>query len=49
MVWLGVCARNLWSLGILENGTIDHDGNIKEILPVTLRYDNEVFGDQQTF
>ena len=49
MVWLGVCAKGLSPLVVLDNGTVDHDRYIKEVLPVALKYGNDVFGDQWTF
>ena len=34
---------------IFESDTIDHDRYIKEVLPVTLKYGNDMFGDDWTF
>ena len=34
---------------IFENGTVDHNRYINEVLPVALRYGNGVFGNDWTF
>ena len=49
MVWLGVCSKRLTPLIILDEGTMDHQRYIDEILPVALKYGNEDFGDNWTF
>ena len=49
MVWLGVCSKGVSPLVIFENGTLDHDRYIKEVLPVALKYGNDMFGDDRTF
>ena len=36
MVWLGACSERLSPLVIFENGTIDHNRCINEVLPVAL-------------
>ena len=49
MVWLGVCSKRLSALVIFENGTVDHDRYINEVLPVALKYGNSIFGNDWTF
>jgi len=49
MVWLGVCSKGVSPLVIFENGTVDHDRYIKEVLPVALKYGNAIFGNDWTF
>lgn len=49
MVWLGVCSKGVSPLVIFENGTVDHDRYIKEVLPVALKYGNAMFGNDWTF
>lgn len=45
MVWLGACPKDVTPLVIFENGTMDHARYIKEVLPVAVKYGNNVFGD----
>ena len=51
MVWLGALAppANHTSLVILDEGTVDHSCYIEKVLPVALKYGNEVFGDKWIF
>ncbi|CAF3930185.1 unnamed protein product [Rotaria sp. Silwood2] len=49
MVWLGVCSKGVSPLVIFEQGTVDHDRYIKEVLPVALKYGNHVFGNDWAF
>ena len=49
MVWLGVCSQGVSPLVIFEQGTVDHDRYIKEVLPVALKYGNHVFKNDWTF
>ena len=49
MVWLGVCSKGVSSLVIFEDGTMDHDRYMKEVLPVALKFDNDMFGTDWTF
>jgi len=49
MVWLGVCSKGVSPLVIFEQGTVDHERYIKEVLPVALKYGNHVFGNDWTF
>ena len=43
MVWLGACSKGLSPLVIFENGTVDHNHYINEVLPVVLKYGNSIF------
>ena len=45
MVWLGVCSKSVSPLVIFESDTLDHDRYIKEVLAITLKYGNDMFGD----
>ncbi|CAF2109294.1 unnamed protein product [Rotaria magnacalcarata] len=49
MVWLGVCSKGVSPLVIFENGTVDHDRYIKEVLPIVLKFGNDMFGNDWTF
>ena len=49
MVWLGLCSKGVSPLVIVESGTLDHDRCIKEVLPVALKYGNDMFGNYWTF
>lgn len=49
MVWLGACSKGITPLVIFEQGTVNHDRYIKEVLPVALKYANKVFGNDWTF
>ena len=49
MVWLGVCSKRVSPLVIFESDTLDHDRYIKEMLPIALKYGNDMFGDDRTF
>mgnify|MGYP002380159210 CR=1 FL=1 len=49
MVWLGVCSKGVSPLVIFENGTVDHDRYVKEVLPIALKYGNDIFGSGLTY
>ena len=49
MVWLGACSKGVSSLVIFDQGTVNHEKYIQDVLPVALKYGNEVFGDDWTF
>ena len=49
MFWLGVCSKGVSPLVIFENGTVDHDRYIKEVLPIALKLGNDMFGNDWTF
>ncbi|CAF1183602.1 unnamed protein product [Rotaria magnacalcarata] len=49
MVWLAVCSKGVSPLVIFEDGTVDHDRYIKEVLPVALMFGHDTFGADWTF
>ena len=49
LVWLEVCSEGVSPLVIFENDTLDHDWYIKEVLPVALKYGNDIFWDDWIF
>ncbi|CAF4380380.1 unnamed protein product [Rotaria magnacalcarata] len=49
MVWLAVCSKGVSPVVIFENGTVDHDRYIKEVLPAALKFGNDTFGAAWTF
>lgn len=49
MVWLGACSKGLTPLVILDNGTVNKDRYISEVLPVALKFGRKVFGNDFTF
>ena len=49
MVWLGACSKGLSPLVIFENGTVDHNCYVNEVLPVALKYGNSIFGNDWIF
>ena len=49
MVWLSACSKGVTPLVILDKDTVNHDWYIKKVLPVALKYGNEMFGDDWTF
>lgn len=49
MVWLGACSKGVSPLVIFEEGTVNHERYIREVLPVARDYGNVVFGDDWTF
>ena len=44
MVWLSVCSKDVTSLVILDEETVDHTVYIEKVLLAALKYGNEVFG-----
>ena len=48
-VSLQTCSKRLSSLVIFENGTVNHNRSINEVLPVALKYGNRIFGNEWTF
>ena len=44
MVWLGTCSKGVTPPIILDEGTVDRTAYIEKVLPVALKYENEVFG-----
>ncbi len=49
MVWLAVCSKGVSPLVIFEKGTVDHDRYIREVLPVALKFGNDMFGNGWIF
>ena len=49
MVSLGACSKEVSPLVIFEEGTVDHERYIQEVLPVVLNFGNDMFGDNWTF
>ena len=45
MVWLEACSKRLSPLVIFENGTVDHNRYINEMLSTALKYENSIFGN----
>ena len=43
--WLGECSKRLSPLVIFENGTVDHNRYINEVLPIALKYGNSILGN----
>ena len=48
MVWLGVCAKGFTVPVILEDGTMNAERYIDEILPIALKYGNKMLGSDWT-
>jgi len=48
-VWLGACSKGVSPLVLFEDGTLDHDRYIQEVLPIARDYGNKVFGNNWTF
>ena len=42
MAWVGACSKGLLPLVIFENGTVDHNRYINEVLPVALKHGNRI-------
>ncbi|CAM4784202.1 unnamed protein product [Rotaria magnacalcarata] len=49
MVWLGACSKGVTPLVILDEGTVDHVLYIEKVLPVALKYGNQVFCSDWVF
>ena len=49
MVWLGASSKGVAPSVSLNNGTVDHTVHIEKVLPVTLKYGNQVFGIDWAF
>ena len=45
MVWLGVCSRGVSPLVIFEKEAVDDALYINKVLPVALKYGNQMSGD----
>ena len=49
MVWFAVCSKGVSPIVIFDEGTIDHARYIREVLPVALKYGNDILGTYWTF
>ena len=49
MVWLGVCEQGLTEPVIFEDGTMDHERYIDEVLPIALKSGNKMLGNNWTY
>ena len=49
MIWLSVCSKGVSPIVIFDEGTIDHARYIGEVLPVALKYGNDILGTYWTF
>jgi transposase len=49
MVWLGVCAEGLTVPVIVENGTMDAERYINDVLPIALKSGNKMLGNNWTY
>ena len=49
MAWLGACSKGLTPLVIFDGGTVNHAWYIDGVLPVALKYGNQVLGGNWTF
>ena len=49
MVWLGACSKGITPFVILNEGTADHAVYIEKVLPVALKYWNQVLGSDWIF
>ena len=49
MVWLGVCAKGFTAPVILDDGTMNAERYIDEILPIALKYGNKILGSDWTY
>jgi hypothetical protein len=49
MVWLDACCEGLTSLVILDNGTVDHERYIDDVLPMALECRNKMMRKDWAF
>ena len=49
MVWLDACAKGLTTPVIFENGTIDAEVYINEVLPIALECGDKMLGSNWTY
>ncbi|CAF1310759.1 unnamed protein product [Rotaria sp. Silwood1] len=49
MVWLGACAEGLTVPVIFEDGTMDAQKYIKEVLPIALKSGKKMLGNNWTY
>ena len=49
MFWVGICSKDVMPLIILDEGTVDSTVDIEKMIPVALKYGNQVFGSNWVF
>ena len=49
MVWLSACSKGITPLVILNEGTVDHAAYVEKVLPVALKYGNQLLGNGWIF
>ena len=49
MIWLDMCGQGLTEPVILEDGTMDHERYIDEVLPIALKSGNKMLGNNWTY
>ena len=49
IVWLGACAKDTTFLVIFNEGIVDHAVYIEKVLPVALKYGNQILGSDCIF
>ena len=49
MVWPGACSQGITPLVIFNKGTVDYGVYIEKVLPVALKYENQVLGSNWIF
>ena len=49
LLWLGVCSKGVTPLVIFDEGSVDHQRYIREVLRVAADYGKKVFGNNWTF
>jgi hypothetical protein len=46
LVWLAACLQGVTPLVMFEKATVDHAHYVREVLPVTVKCGNKVFGNE---
>ena len=46
---IGACSKGVSPVVIFEEETVDHERCMQEVLPVVLKFGNDIFGDNWTF
>ena len=49
MLWMGVCGQGLSVPVIFEDGTMDAQRYINEVLPIALKWGNKMLGNHWTY
>ena len=49
LTWLGVYSKGVSLLVVFEEGTVDHERYIQEVLPVALKFGNDTLGNTGGF